>query len=146
MNEQETYNQQLLKFADYLDGINQHPEHGLTNEIELVDLDYKKRTHYKVMYSPWVFDELVSVFEEWYFSEFTGGALFEGCDTENNTATAVIEYFGLSLEEFCHLFDIENGGLQQCELYGGTKLTLESQGSEIARNIVELVQRKRQSE
>ncbi|HET6992348.1 MAG TPA: hypothetical protein VFJ43_13530, partial [Bacteroidia bacterium] len=55
---------------------------------------------------------------------------------------AVIDFFGLNQDEFCHCFDIE--GFQLCERFGGAKLSLQSQGNDIARNIIDIVKKRRE--
>jgi hypothetical protein len=143
MNEGETYNERLLIFADYIDGIVDHPEFLLSDEVELVALEKKTRYHYKPTFRPWVFDFLPSVFDKWFYGE-NSNPIFTDCDEEAGTVAAVIDFFGLSHEEFLHCFCFDYGEeLSFEEKFGGEKLTEESQCSDIARNIVELVKRRK---
>jgi hypothetical protein len=139
---EETYNQRLLQLADFIDGIKNLPTQNMIDVVELVALEEKVRIHYKVMYRFWVFEELPAVFDEWYYYEMNGNAVCTGTNPEEGTVAAVIDWFGLNQDEFCHCFDLE--GFQMCERFGGEKLNFESQGTEIARNIVELVKRRRE--
>lgn len=141
----EIYNERLLFFADFLKGEETPRDAELLSEVELVAVEHKVRIHYKVKYRQWIFEVLPGAFDQWYFDEFSGDPLYEGCDTEAGTVAAVIDFFGLSQDEFCHCFDIE--GFQLCDRFGGVKLNIDSsQGNEIAHNIVELVKRRRQPE
>ncbi len=142
MDNKELYNVRLLFFADHIASIKYHLAHELIDGVELVTVSEKVRIHYKVQYRHWIFDELPGVFEDWYYDEMTGTALFPGCDPKNGAAAAVIDYFGLNEDEFCHCFDIE--GLQQAR-FGGAGLNNESSGSDFAFNIVELVKYRRKA-
>ncbi len=137
MKTKKIFTDRLLKFAKHLETIKNHPEHGLYKEAELIALAVKARIHYKVVYHPWVFEELPAIFDEWYFAEKYGEPLFEGCTIEEGTVTAVVDFFDLTLDEFNHLFDVE--GLQLPERFGGQHLTFESDGPALAHNIYELV-------
>ncbi len=137
MNERENYkqkmeicNQRLLKFADAISGIVNHPEHLLTDEANIVVLMNGLTMQYKLIYHPWVFDELVDIdFDiEWYFDEFTGRPLYEGCDPEDGTVGAVADFFCLSADDLLELFNIE---------------FTDDHGPQIATSIVELVKRRR---
>jgi hypothetical protein len=143
MNEKETYNNRLLIFADHLSHIAYHRSHELIEEVEVVALEVNFRVAYTVKYRHWIFDELPNVFESWCYHEATGNSLHEGDDPEEGTIASVIDFFGLTLEEFGHLFDIE-----ECQLtdeFGGEKLSLENSltGTVIAGNIVEFVKKRR---
>ncbi|MGQ0828921.1 MAG: hypothetical protein ACT4ON_11080 [Bacteroidota bacterium] len=131
------YNQRLLTFAKHLAVIKQHPEMGLFGTVNLVNLEIKKRTHYKIKYHEWVFEELPGIFDDWFFTEKYGNPMWEGINEENGTVEAAIDFFGLNLFEFSHLFDVE--GLQYLHLFGGEKLSENSNGPVISKNIIQLV-------
>ncbi len=138
METNKKYTERLLKFARRLQTLQKHPEYGLYGIVNLVALEEKIHTSYKVKYHEWVFQELVC-FDEWYLMERNGNPMCKGANEEQGTVAAVVDFFYLTLDEFIHLFDLE--GLQNIDSFGGRKLNLESTGKDIAYNIIELVKR-----
>lgn len=142
MNDKNIFNQRLLKFADHLAGVKNHPEAGLFETVTLVALEVEEtiRIPYDVRYHAWVFGELPACFNEWYYEEKYGNAVWEGTDPTEGTVASVIDFFDLSLDEFGHLFDVE--GFQLIDRFGGEILSDISDGSVIANNIIQLVNSK----
>lgn len=134
------YNQRLQRFADHLAKIKNHLEEGLFETVTLVALEEHRSIYYEVKYHHWVFEELPVCFDEWGYSGKYGNPLWEETDQEKGTVTSVIDFFNLKLEEFTHLFDIN--GFQNVFSFGGDKLNEMSDGSAIARNIVEIINRR----
>jgi len=145
MNEREKQNEKLLIWADYIDGMipPPTPDFFLTDSVELVVVDKKTRFHILATFRPWLLDFLPGCFDEWHYHEITGNPTFFGCDEEAGTVAAVVDFFGLSHEEFCHCFCFDYELPELDKKFGGEKLTEESQCSDIARNIVELVRRRK---
>ena len=137
MKTSNNYNERLLKFAKHLEKITNHPEHDLIGETTLVDFVGNVRIPYQVKYQSWLFEELPVAFDEWGFGKF-GNPLPEDVDEEENTVAAVIDFFDLSPDEFCFLFDVE--GFQLVEQFGGNFLNFESDGPDFARNMYALVE------
>jgi hypothetical protein len=137
MKDTKIYTKRLLKFAKHLKKITEHAAHGLLKETEVIALTSKVRIHYNVKYQEWVFDELPIVFNEWHFTEKYGHPMCEGMNESEGTVAAVIDFFNIDQDEFCHLFDVE--GLQSPPRFGGSILSLESSGPAFASNIYELV-------
>ena|ERR1700756_1312897 len=140
MKTEKIYIERLIKYANYLINISNHPEKGLIEEVTLVDFAGGVCIPYQVKYQEWLFEELPIVFEEWGFNGKFGNLLLEGADEEEGTAAAVIDFFNLTPDEFCFLFDIE--GFQLVEQFGGDFLNFESDGPAYARNILALVKKK----
>lgn len=140
MKTQNKFNDRLIKFAKHLDTIQNHYEFGLYQTVNLIELAKKRNLTLMVTYHEWAFAELPAIFDEWYFDANFGRPLFEGCIPEEGSVGAVIDFFNLRMEEFCHLFDLE--GFQNVERFGGGFLNFESDGPDIARNIFELVKRR----
>jgi hypothetical protein len=138
---EQIYIERLLKFADYLDGIKNHPEHGLVRQVNFIALEDRVRIPYQAMYQHWVLDELPAVFDEWYYHLESGDALWENADPELGSIAHICLFFGLDQDSFCHCFDISPAG-QLCERFGGTELDENSEGPDFARNIVEMVKAK----
>lgn len=140
MKTQNKYNNRLLKFAKHLEKITNHYEFGLYQTVNLVELAKKRNVTLMVTYHEWAFAELPAIFNDWYFDEKFGKPLCEGSLPEEGTVGAVIDFFNLRMEEFCHLFDLE--GFQNVERYGGGYLNFESEGPDLAKNIYELLKRR----
>lgn len=138
------YNERLLIFADHLANTPYHQLNDLIEEVNIVALEQNVQIPYMMRYRYWVFDELPAVFDDWYYDTVTGAALFEGCDPEQGTVVAVIDYFNLTQDEFGHLFDIDS--YQLVARFGGENLTSENTktGVVYASNIVEFVKRREQ--
>ncbi|MES2592182.1 MAG: hypothetical protein V4608_09880 [Bacteroidota bacterium] len=92
---------------------------------------------YDVRYQSWIFEELPECFDEWNYSGKYGNPLWDYSDSEEGTVASVIDFFNISLDEFSHLFDID--GFQQTNRFGGFKISDQSDGPDIAKNIIELV-------
>lgn len=136
------YTERLLKLAKHIESIKNHPEHGLLETVKLVDLISKKKmTQYEVRFQQWIFEELPIIFDDWYFNDTKGCPIWEGANESGDTVSSVVDFFGLTLPEFIHLFDID--GFQQTELLGGKPLSVESNGYDVANNIYELIERRR---
>jgi len=141
MKTQNIYIERLFKFARHLEATVNHPEHGIIAEVTLVDFAGCVRIPYQVKYQSWLFEELPEVFDEWGFNGKFGNPLPNGVDEEESTIAMVIDYFNLTPDEFCHLFDVE--GFQLPDQFGGSILTFESDGPEFARNIFGLINSKK---
>lgn len=137
MKTQNKYNNRLIKFAKHLETITQHREHGLYESANLIELAKKTHIVLNVKYQCWIFDELPALFSDWSFDEQTGKPIWDGCNPEEGSTASVIEFLGLRLDEFMHLFDIE--GFQNVRKYGGATLNFDSGGPAVANNIFELV-------
>ena len=135
--EMEVHNKRLLIFAEHLNSISAFPGE-LFQEVELVDVGEKIRTHYKIVYNYFVIDELPVVFEEFEFNDINGDPILIGRNPhEEGPTLSVAEFFGLGPAEFAHLFDVE--GLQNPIIYGGKKLTPEAGPADFAFNIYQFV-------
>lgn len=133
----ETENKRLLRFAEHLNSIKNFPGE-LLQEVELVDVKEKVRTHYKIIYNHFLIDELPAAFEEFEFNEINGDPILIGRNPlEEGPTLSVVEFFGLGPAEFAHLFDVE--GLQNPIIYGGKILTPEATPSDFAFNIYQFV-------
>lgn len=140
MKTKRRYNERLLKFAQHLEKITNHPEFGMYKTESLVDVPDKRGVSFLITYHEWVFKELPSIFPEWYFSEKTGAPVYERYYEDEGTLASVIFFFDLKLAETCHLFDLE--GLHDVNHFGGKQLDFNSVGPEIAKNIYALLQTK----
>lgn len=140
MKQNNKYTERLIKFAKHLEKITNHYEFGLYKTVSLVELEKKRNTSFLVTFHEWVFQELPMVFDEWHFAGKFGEPLYKGCLPEERTVEAVIDFFNLRMDEFCHLFDLE--GFQNVARFGGNQLNFESDGPALAENIYELVKRK----
>lgn len=138
MKTKNKYNERLLKFAKHLEVITNHYEFGLYQSASLVEVEKKRNTSFKVTYHEWVFGELPVIFSDWYFDKKFGRPLCKGSAPEEGTVAAVIDFFNLRMDEFCHLFDVE--GFQSVQKFGGAHINFESDGPALARNIFELVE------
>lgn len=142
MNEKEKQkkeieNKRLLRFAEHLNSIKNFPGE-LLQEIELVDVKEKIRTHYKIVYNYFVIDELPVVFEEFEFNDINGDPILIGRNPhEEGPTLSVADFFGLGPAEFAHLFDVE--GLQNPLQYGGKMLMPEAGPADFAFNIYQFV-------
>lgn len=143
INMEQIHIQRLAKFADYLDGLDNNRCHLLTNEVEFVELEKKKRVHYRVIYQPAIFDHLPNVFpDEWYFDEDIFLPTLIGIDSDLGVEYGIFEFFEIKPTEFAHCFDVSSE-LQNCEAYGGKVLDVECSPSDIAENIIDLIKRQR---
>lgn len=140
MKTKNKYNERLIKFAKHLEKTTNHYEFGLYKQASLVEVEKKRNTSFLVTFHEWVFEELPIVFKEWYFAEKTGDPVCEGSLPEEGTVGAVIDFFNLRMDEFCHLFDLE--GFQNVKKFGGSYLNFESEGPVLAKNIFDLVERR----
>jgi hypothetical protein len=142
INKQKAEIERLIKFAEHLNTIRNFPGE-LLQEVELVDMNKKVRTHYLIRYNYFIIDELPAVFEEFGFDAITGDPMLEGRSSEEEGPTlSVLEFFGLGAPaEFAHLFDME--GLQDTKIYGGRVLTPESTPKDIAFNMMQFVRFKK---
>ncbi len=137
------YNQRLLEFASHLEQISNHPERGVIGIVKMIATEEKGNIHhevwiqYDVRYQSWIFEELPECFDEWNYSGKYGNPLWDYSDSEEGTVASVIDFFNISLDEFSHLFDID--GFQQTNRFGGFKISDQSDGPDIAKNIIELV-------
>ena len=137
MKAKNKYNNRLIKFAEHIQKIKNHPEFGLYESASLVELEEKRNTSFKVTFHGWIFEELPAIFPHWEFSEKNGQPIYIGCHPDEGTVAGVIDFFHLDMNEFCHLFDLE--GFQNTKRYGGNHLTFESEGTDIAENIFQLL-------
>lgn len=137
MKSQDKSNERLLKFAQHLEQIKNHPEQGIFDTVEFVELELRKERRHKILYHAWVFEELPLIFKEWGFNGKFGNPLPDDIQDEEGTVAAVLDFFDLTLFEFCHLFNLE--GIQDPQRYGGKHLTFEADGPDLAQNIRDLV-------
>ncbi|MCE3227934.1 MAG: hypothetical protein K0S32_2485 [Bacteroidetes bacterium] len=139
MKTNKIYNERLLRFADHIKKIKNHPEHGILRTVYVHAIEGKFRIHVEVKTQYWFFDELVACFPKlWSFSEITGDPIFYRLGKETNTSDGVCSFFGLKgYEAFLHLWDIE--GYQKTEKWGGQILTEDSEGEQLANQIEEFV-------
>lgn len=137
MKTKKQFNERLLKLAKHLESTTNHPEFGLTETARLIELSPRAPHSFMVVYPRWVFEELPAIFDEWFYDKQTGNPICDGADEEEGTLGSAIYFFDLSLEETCHLFDLE--GKQNVEAFGGLRLNFESDGPELAQNILALV-------
>lgn len=140
MKTKNKFNERLIKFAKHLEQITNHYEFGLFQSASLVEVEKKRNTSFMVTYHEWAFGELPVIFNEWYFDEKFGKPVCKGSAPEEGTVGAVIDFFNLRMDEFCHLFDVE--GFQNPNKFGGDYINFESDGPAIAKNIFELVERR----
>ncbi len=134
------YNQRLLKFAEHLAKITNHPEREKFEIFLVIGLKKFITIIHEIKYSCWIFEELPVIFNEWSYQEKFGNTAWEyGIDKEGTMASA-IDFFGLTFEECSHLFSLD--GFQNQNLFGGKKLSNNSDGPDIAINIIELVKRR----
>ncbi|MCW3083513.1 MAG: hypothetical protein JWP12_879 [Bacteroidetes bacterium] len=131
------YNERLIHYADHLATIKDHAEHGIYRMATLTALEKKLHTSYIVKTHNWCYEELPMIFDEWGYDEFSGDAILLRMKPQEGTIAGVIDFFDMTLKEFCHVFDLD--GLQDIEQYGGILLTPDSDGADIAYNIIELV-------
>lgn len=140
MKTKNKYKARLLKFAEHLEKITNHSEHGIYDSASLVELEEKRQVSFLVKYHAWVFDELPALFSDWGFDATYGNPIWDGCHPDEGTVSSVCDFFDLKMEEFIHLFDIDGG--QNTTRYGGSILSDESDGPDLAKNMIELVERK----
>lgn len=131
------YNQRLLRFADHLANIKNHPEKGIIETIFFVELEKSLNITHKVMYNYWVFEELPACFDEWFYEERFGNPTWEDAVDNEGTIPSVIVFFDLTHDEFAHLFDIN--GANYSSRFGGEKISENSDGPEFAENIITLI-------
>ena len=130
-------NQRLLTFADYLEKVKTHPMQWLLNTVMVAVVEENVRYPYKVRYQAWVFEQLPMCFIDWDWTGRYCNPMWDESDISIGTATSVIDFFSLSLDEFSHLFDID--GFQHVDRFGGVELSPLSDGGDFARNMKELV-------
>lgn len=131
----------LIRFAEHLQTIEDHPENGILKLINIIAVTNNKRIDIEVICHHWVFDALVDVFPNvWGWSSKTGDPILEYKEPNGETAECVFEFFGIKdYEVFCHFFELT--GYQRVDKWGGQILTTDSMGPQIARNILEYVKR-----
>ncbi|MCW3077433.1 MAG: hypothetical protein JWO32_2042 [Bacteroidetes bacterium] len=127
------YNHRLLAFAEKLKTAEE--TEPFIHEI-LFEWPHKTKIFFDIRHNAAIFSVLAELSDEWYFNKFTWN--WELKTFEDMTSVrACMEWFGLTPEEFVHLFDLD--GLQDTIRYGGTKLTDTSKPSDYANNIIEFV-------
>lgn len=133
----------LLKYAKHLSKIKRHREHGLFTTIIVCAYEEKIRIQCECACHDWSFQELCNAFPDfWEYGEY-GEPVLKMAEVETNVAEAVCDWFSLDADEFMHLFDVsEYGKYQNTERFGGTKLTIDSDCSDLANNIIEFVKRR----
>lgn len=129
------YNKRLIKFAEHLQTIDNHPEEGLFETVTIVALVGQVQIPYEMKYPSWVFDELVAIFDEWEFSEQTGEPILVDRTFNSQTFSDVLDFFDINLDE-TSIFDLE--GFQMPGRFGSKVLNFESTTQDIAYNIMEL--------
>lgn len=120
-----TYNKRLLRFADHLNQIKDHPQQGLFDIVNLVSLEDGVMIPNEMKYSSYLFEEALKVFPE--------------INQEESLTHGMIDFFNLSLDEM-GVFDLE--GFHLVERFGGKPLTMDATPQDIAFNIIELVRRR----
>ncbi len=136
------YNNRLMKFAQHLYTLDSHPERGLYEIVTLVAIEGHVLIPHDFKYPYYLFDELAHLFEEWELSEKTGEAVLKD-SPECNTIFDICTFFDLSLDELS-IFDLD--GCQLIERFGGKKLDTDSSASDIAFNIIELIEKRKEAE
>ncbi len=129
------YIKRLIKFAEHLKEIENHPEEGLIEKLRIVAFYGTTKMPFEMNVPGWVFDELVNVFDEWEFDEFTGEPRLNDPSISCGTYHDICEFFDLSLDELS-IFDME--GFQMIGRYGGKVLNFESSTKDIGFNFMEL--------
>lgn len=129
------YNKRLIKFAEHLQTVSNHPEEGLFETITIVAIVSQVQIPYDMKYPAWVFDQLVAIFDEWEFSEITGEPILNDQNFSCGTFGDVCDFFDLSLDELS-IFDLE--GFQLPGRFGSKVLNFESTTQDVAFNIMEL--------
>lgn len=136
------YNERLVKFANYIKGISEHPNRYQYGLVHLcLFTEDKNRSDINVRYPYWAFEELPCIFPEWRYCKETGIPTLPRLGYDDEMCSGIFDYFNLSPYEFIHLFDLD--GRQDIIKYGGKELSFESGGEQIAENIYEFVKRKR---
>ncbi|MCD6019734.1 MAG: hypothetical protein K0S53_2855 [Bacteroidetes bacterium] len=133
--ETKIYNNRLIKFAEHLLTLKNHPEEGLFENITIIAIVGNVAIPYDMKYPSWIFDQLVEIFEEWEFDEVTGEPVLADKLTSEGTFSDICDFFNFSLDE-TSIFDLE--GYQQPGRFGGRVLNFESKTEDIAFNIMEL--------
>jgi hypothetical protein len=132
----------LLKYAKHLSKIKRHREHGLFTTVIVYAYEEHVRIHCQCQCHDWSFQELCNAFPDfWYYGE-DGEPVLKMAEANTNVAEAVCDWFSLDADEFMHLFDAEEGKYQNTERFGGRKITIDSDCSDLANNMVELVKRR----
>lgn len=129
------YNKRLIKFAEHLQTIKNHPEEGLFETVTIVAIVGSVQIPYDMKYPEWVFDELVAIFDEWEFDELTGNPVLAHPADSWGTFNDVCEFFDLNLDELS-IFDLE--GFQLPGRFGSKILNFESTTQDVGFNVMEL--------
>lgn len=130
------YIERLKKFASHLEKIHNHPEQGLFKTVTIAVLEKHANHLYSMKYPNYIIDELVAVFDEWEFSEFTGEPILAEPYKSEGTFEDLCDFFDLSLDEIS-FFDLE--GFHQVDKFGGKVLSFDSTPQDFAFNLYELV-------
>jgi hypothetical protein len=129
------YNKRLIKFAEHLMKIKNHPEEGLFETVTIVAIVKDVHIPYDMKYPAWVFDQLVAVFDEWDFDELTGKPVLANPTQSWDTFNDLCEFFDFNLDELS-IFDLE--GFQLPGRFGSKILNFESTTQDVAFNVMEL--------
>lgn len=129
------YNERLIKFAEHLQTFEHHPEEGLIDTLNIVNLIGENNLISEMIVPYWIFDELVRIFPEWDFDEFAGTPVLKDPELSWDMYNDICEFFDLTIEELS-IFDLE--GYQMVDKFGGKILNFESTTQDIAFNIMEL--------
>lgn len=132
------YKQRLLAFANHLSKIKNHYAKGIVETVFFVELDEKSNIPNEIQFNYWVFEELPVCFDEWYFEGRCGSPAWEGLNEEEGTVACVISFFNLNLQDFVYLFNIAE--FKSVSRVEGEKVTEESDGIAIAKNILSLIE------
>lgn len=122
----------LLTLGMHLSNIKNHKESDEFKIITFYPLQDSYRVELETKCYSWIFDELPSIFSD---------CPYRPGDSDMEIIPGIFDFLSLSDEEFCHLFDLN--GHQNTELFGGKKITEESNISDIAQNIIELAKRRK---
>ncbi len=129
------YNKRLLKFAEHLQTLKNHPEEGLFETITIIAIVGDFAIPYDMKWPSWIFDQLVEIFEEWEFDEITGEPVLIDNLQNEGTFSNLCDFFNFTLDE-TSIFDLE--GYQIPGRFGGRVLNFESTTEDIAFNVMEL--------
>jgi len=129
------YNKRLIKFAEHLQTIKNHPEEGLFETVTIVAIVGTTQIPYDMKYPAWIFDQLVEIFDEWDFDELTGEPILAPPAISWGTFNDICEFFDFNIDELS-IFDLE--GFQMPGRFGSKILNFESTTEDVAYNIMEL--------
>jgi hypothetical protein len=135
------YNKRLLLFADWLNSCKGKDEPNIQGAWIQWEEDHAE-IWYVVSFNMDYFLELPSVFKEWSNYGPANEVEIKWWPKYLGMVGMIRKFFWLHPKEFTHLFDTE-GRFQNIEKYGGAVLNRNSSPQEIANNIIEFVERRK---